>query len=394
MTRAALAARVAGAVLAAASFSLSIPATADPLKIGMITTLSGPGAGLGIDIRDGFQLGLAHVGGALGGLETEVIEGDDGRRPDVAVQLAARMIERDGARIITGIVWSDVALAVMPTVVRNRAFFVSANAGPSQLAGRRCSPYYFNVAWQNDNNHEAIGQYVQDQGFNNVYLMAANYPAGKDGVAGFRRFYKGGVAAEVYPPLGQLDFAAELTQVRAANPDAVFIFFPGGQGISFIKQYQQAGLKETIPLFGSAFSFSQDVLAAVGDAALGIKNTAQWSPDLENPVNQRFVAEFKETYGRIPSLYASQGYDAALLMDAALRDAGGVEDEEALRAALKAADFQSVRGEFRFNDNHFPIQDFYLREVVQLEDGTYTNRLLGEAFEDHADAYAGECSLR
>lgn len=386
--------RLLVSTLAAALLTAAATAAAtEPVTIGMITTLSGPGAGLGIDIRDGFQLGVEHVGGKLGGLDTRVIEGDDQRKPDAAVQLAGRMIERDGARIITGIVWSDLALAVMPTVVRNKVFFVSANAGPSQLAGQKCSPYFFNVAWQNDNNHEAMGQYVQQQGFNNVYLLAANYPGGKDGVAGFRRFYKGGVAAEVYPPLGQLDFSAELTQVRAAKPDAVFIFFPGGQGISFIKQYQQAGLKETIPLFGSGFSFSQDVLAAVGDAALGVKNTAQWSPDLDNPINRKFVADFRAKYNRIPSLYASQGYDAALLIDSALKKTGAVGDEAALRAALRAADFQSVRGAFRFNANHFPIQDFYLREVVRNSDGVLTNRTLGKTFESHGDAYAAECTM-
>ncbi len=381
-------------VLAAAILAVSSTAAADPLKIGMITTLSGPGAGLGIDIRDGFQLALDRLGGMLGGVVTQVVEGDDQRKPDIAVQLARRMIARDGVHIVTGIVWSNLALAVMPTVVRGDVFFISANAGPSALAGAQCNPYFFNVAWQNDNNHEAMGQVVQDRGFDNAYLMAPNYPAGRDALAGFKRFYTGGIAGEVYTPLGQLDYAAELAQLRAAAPDAVFVFYPGGMGINFVKQYEQAGLKAAIPLFGPAFSFSQDILAAVGDAALGVNNTAQWSPDLETPENQAFVAAFQTTYGRIPSLYASQGYDAALLIDSAVRAAGDrFDDDTILRATLREAAFDSVRGAFRFNTNHYPIQDFYLREVVKNDAGVLTNRVVRKVFDQHGDAYADTCGM-
>ncbi|MCB9947323.1 MAG: ABC transporter substrate-binding protein [Rhodospirillaceae bacterium] len=370
------------------------PASAQELKIGMITTLSGGGSGLGIDVRDGFMLGLEHVGGAMGGLETEVIEGDDERSPEVAVQLADRMIERDGVQIVTGIVWSNLALAIMPTLARSEVLFVSPNAGPSALAGEGCSPYFFNVAYQNDNNHEAMGQHVQDAGYERLFLLAPNYPAGQDSLTGFKRYYTGEVVGEVYTQLGQLDYAAELAQIRAAEPDAVFFFLPGGMGINFIKQYEQAGLKDEIPLFGPAFSFSQDILGAVGEAAVGVYNTAQWSPDLDNPANLRFVEDFMDRYGRIPSLYASQAYDAALLIDAGVRAAGGnLDDTEALIAAFETAQFDTVRGSFRFNTNHFPIQNFYLREVVQLEDGTLTNRLAGTVFTDHTDAYAQDCSM-
>ena len=375
--------------------SAPIPAgAAEDIKIGMITTLSGGGSGLGIDIRDGFMLGLEHVGGSLGGLETEVIEGDDQRKPDVAKLLADRMIERDGVDIVTGIVWSNLALALMPTLARNEVIFLSPNAGPSALAGAQCNEFFFNVAWQNDNNHEAMGQHVQDQGFQNVYILAPNYPAGHDALTGFKRYYQGEIAGEVYTELGQLDYAAELAQLRAAGPDAVFFFYPGGMGINFVKQYQQAGLKDSIPLFGPAFSFSQDILAAVGDAALGVMNTAQWSPDLDNPVNARFVADFQDTYGRIPSLYASQGYDAALLIDAAVRAVGGdIDDRSALGTALLAAEFESVRGPFRFNTNHFPIQNFYLRQVVVDDQGQLTNTLVETVFTDHGDAYAADCGM-
>ena len=383
-------------ILAAGATALmaAAPAVADELKIGMITTLSGGGSGLGIDIRDGFMLGLEHAGGSLGGLETEVIEGDDERSPEVAVQLADRMIERDGVHIVTGIVWSNLALAIMPTLARNEVLFISPNAGPSALAGEGCSPYFFNVAWQNDNNHEAMGQHVQNAGFERLFILAPNYPAGQDALTGFQRFYTGEVVEELYTQLGQLDYAAELAQIRAAEPDAVFFFLPGGMGINFIKQYEQAGLKDEIPLFGPAFSFSQDILGAVGEAALDVYNTAQWSPDLDTPANARFVEDFVATYERIPSLYASQGYDAALVIDAAVTAAGGdLDDTEALIAAFETAEFDSVRGDFSFNTNHFPIQDFHLRQVVQTQDGTLTNRLVETVFTGHADAYAADCGL-
>lgn len=387
-------------LMAAASVAMlamaGTAAQADGVRIGMITTLSGPGAGLGLDARDGFLLAMEHLGGQLGGVPTEIIEADDTMQPDVAVQLTDRMIERDGVDIITGQIWSNLALAQMPTVARNDVFFISPNAGPSVLAGAQCNPWFFNAAWQNDNNHEAMGQHVNDQGFENVYLMAPNYPAGHDALAGFKRFYNGTVIDEVYTQVGQLDYAAELATLRAAQPDAVYIFYPGGMGINFVRQYDQLGLKDSIPLFGPAFTFSQDNLDAIGDAALGVMNTAQWSPDMDNEVNQRFVADFQETYGRLPSLYASQGYDTALLIDSALRAVGGSvsADKDAFRDALRQADFQSVRGNFRFNNNHFPIQDFHLREVIRDENGNLTNRLVATIFEDHGDAYAQDCGMQ
>ena len=367
---------------------------AQELRIGMITTLSGPGSGLGIDIRDGFLLAVDQLGGRLGGVPTEVFEGDDQRKPDVAVQLAERMVERDEVQIVTGIVWSNLALAIMPTLARNEVFFVSPNAGPSALAGAQCNPYFFNVAWQNDNNHEAMGQFVQNQGYANAFILAPNYPAGQDALAGFKRYFQGEIVGELYTQLGQLDYAAEIAQIRAAAPEAVFFFLPGGMGINFLKQYDQAGLKAQIPLFGPAFSFSQDILAAAGDAALGVYNTAQWSPDLDIPANRRFVDAFEAAHGRIPSLYASQGYDAALLIDAAVRAvAGDLSDRQAFAAALLAAEFESVRGPFRFNTNHFPIQDFHVREVVRNADGVLTNRLVDRIFTAHGDVYAADCPM-
>lgn len=381
--------------LASALALLATPAAADTLKIGMITTLSGPGAGLGIDIRDGFALAVEHAGGKLGGQDTQVIEADDQQKPDVAVGLANRMVERDRVQVVTGVVWSNLALAMLPTLAGGQTFFISPNAGPSQLAGAQCNPYFFNAAYQNDQIHEAVGKHVQDEGFKKVYLMAPNYPAGKDGLAGFKRYYKGEVAGEVYTQVGQLDYAAELAQLKAAAPDAVYVFYPGGMGINFIKQFEQAGLKGAVPLFGPGFSFDQDILAAVGESALGVKNSAQWSPDLDNAANKKFVADFKAKYGRIPSMYAAQGYDTALLIDAAVMAVGGnLKDKDKLRAALRTAKMQSLRGEVAFNTNHYPIHNIYLREVVKGADGAVTNKTVATVFTNHADAYVKDCPMK
>jgi branched-chain amino acid transport system substrate-binding protein len=384
--------------LAAAGLLLALStagAAAQELKVGLLTTLSGPGSGLGVDIRDGFKLGLERLGGKLGGVPVALSEADDQRKPEVAVQKTEEMVGRDGVYLMTGQVWSNLALAMMPTLARNEVFFVSPNAGPSQLAGKQCNPWFFNTAWQNDNNHEATGAYAQENGFRNVYLLAPNYPAGKDALAGFKRYYKGGIAGEVYTSLEQLDFAAELANLRAAAPDGVYFFFPGGQGINFTKQYYQAGLKEMAPLLGPAFSFDQDILGAVGEAALKAINGSQWSPDLDNALNKEFVEGFKAKYGRLPSLYASQAYDTTLILDAAVKAAGDRwSDKAAFRDALRKVAIETTRGPFRFNTNHFPIQDYYVREVVKAPDGTITNRVLQKVFEDHADAYAGECGMR
>ena len=357
----------------------------EKLKVGMITTLSGGGAGLGIDVRDGFLLALKQADAA----NVEVVIEDDQRKPDIAVQLADRMIQQDKVDVLTGIIWSNLAMAVVPAATAQGRFYISPNAGPSALAGRGCHPLYFNVAWQNDNLHEAAGAHASDAGFAKTFILAPNYPAGKDALTGFKRFYKGEIAGEIYTRLGQKDYASEIAQIRASGADSVFFFLPGGMGIAFLKQYKDAGVD--LPMVGPAFSFDQNILQAVGDAALGVRNTSQWNKDLDNLTNREFVAAFQAEYGRLPSLYASQGYDAANLLLSAMEKAD-VNEREAFRKALEAADFASVRGDFRFNTNHHPIQDIYVREVVK-EGDIYTNRTLGVALEDHGDAYAAECKM-
>ena len=360
---------------------------AGEVKVGMITTLSGGGAGLGIDVRDGFLLALKMAGDAAAGIE--VVVEDDQRKPDVAVQLADKMIQSEKVDVLTGIIWSNLAMAVVPAAVGQGKFYLSPNAGPSALAGKGCDPNYFNVAWQNDNLHEAAGAYANDAGFGKSFILAPNYPAGKDALTGYKRFFEGEIAGEVYTQLGQTEYAAEIAQIRASDADSVFFFLPGGMGIAFLKQYAGSGVD--LPVVGPAFSFDQGILQAVGEAALGVKNTSQWSKDLDNDANRAFVAAFQAEYGRLPSLYASQGYDTANLLISAAGKAD-VTDADAFREALRAAEFDSVRGDFAFGPNHHPIQDIYVREVIK-EGDVFTNKIIGVALEDHADAYAAECRM-
>jgi len=373
------------AALAAAGIAAPGMADAEGVKVGMITTLSGGGAGLGIDVRDGFLLAVAQSGRD----DIEIVIEDDQRKPDIAVQLADRLIQAEDVDVLTGIIWSNLAMAVVPSAVNRGKLYLSPNAGPSQLAGRGCHENYFNVAWQNDNLHEAAGAYANQAGYANSFILAPNYPAGQDALTGYKRFYEGALAGELYTRLGQTDYAAEIAQIRASDADSVFFFLPGGMGISFLKQYADSGVE--IPVLGPAFSFDQGILQAVGEAALGVRNTSQWSKDLDNPANAAFVESFAAEYGRLPSLYASQGFDTANLLISAMETAD-ISEPEAFRAALRAADFDSVRGDFRFGPNQHPIQDIYVREVV-LEDGVLTNRIVATALEDRADAYAGECGL-
>ncbi len=382
---------LAGALLAA---SLTAVQAATPVKVGFLSTLSGPAAGLGVDIRDGFQLAMKHLDGKLGGLPAEVIVADDQQKPNTGMQIAERFLKKDKVDFMTGIVFSNILLTVAKPVFDSQTFYISANAGPSQLAGSSCNPYFFNVSWQNDNVAEAMGKWASDQGYKNVIGIAPNYPAGKDAINGFKRFFKGQIADEMYTKLGQLDYAAELAQLRAAKPDAVFFFLPGGMGINFIKQFVAAGLSKEIQLITSGFSADQDTIPAVGEPMLGLFNSSHWAHDLDNAANKKFVADFEKTYGRIPSLYASQGYDAAMLMDAAVRQVKGkLDDKAAVRKALEAAQFASVRGKFKFNANHYPVQDYFLRVVRKDGQGRITNKLMGTIFTDHADAYVGECRM-
>ena len=381
----------------ASLLAASMVQAADKVKIGFVSTLSGPNGALGAEIRDAFNLAVKLNGGRLGGLPAEVLIGDDQFKPDVGKQLFERYVKRDKVDFMTGVVFSNIMLAGLPEAVGEKTFYLSPNAAPSPIAGKDCNPYFFAVSWPNDAYHEAAGQHATNRGFKSAYLVAPNYQAGKDSLAGFKRFYKGKVAAEVYTKLGQLDYSAELAEIRAAKPDVLYFFLPGGMGINFIKQFVAAGLNKDTKMVLPGFGADQDIIRSVGDEMLGITDTAHWGLDLNNAANKKFVAEFEKEYKRLPTVYAAQGYDTALLIDAAVRGAkGNLEDKEALRRHIKEAKFESVRGAFKFNTNQYPIQNYYLREVQKDGQGRLVNRIVSQTpvLANHGDAYVQDCPMK
>lgn len=366
----------------------------DKLKIGFIGELSGAQAAVGKEQLEGFMLLVERNGGKLGGVPVEIIKEDSQLKPDIANQVARRLVEREKVPIITGMSFSNVMMAVHKYITSQEVFLIGSNAGPSQIAGEQCSPYQFITSWQGDQAAEAVGKYATEKGYKRVLILAPNYQAGKDIVSGFKRYYKNEVVDEIYTQLNQLDFAAELTQVSAAKPDAVFAFFPGGLGISFAKQYAQAGLMKTTPLL-STFVADAISLPSIGDSALGLVSGGFWAPDSANPQSQSFVAEFEKKYGRIPSNYAAQSYDAALLLDSAIAKVkGNVSDKKAFMSALKAAEFKSVRGSFKFNNNNFPIQDMHVQQVVKDGKGRLNLKTIATPFKSYQDAYHDKCLLK
>jgi len=349
------------ATLAAAALVSFGAHAANELKIGFLSTLSGPAGAIGIEIRDGFNLAVKLAGNKLGNLPTEVVYADDTLNPDTGRQLAERLLKRDRVNLMTGIVFSNVMLAVWPTVHEAKVFYIAPNATPTAITGKGCSPYFFSASWPNEAHHEAAGEFANSKGYKNAYLIAPNYPAGKDALTGFKRMYKGNIVAEVYPKLNQLDYSSELAQLRAAKPQTVYAFLPGGMGINFIKQFNAAGLAKEVQLIVPGFAADQDIVRAVGDPMVGLFDTSHWAYDLDNDANRKFVAEFEKEYKRIPSLFAEQGYTAALIIDQAVRDAKGkVEDEKAFHAALMKAPERAntPRGHFKEAANGTPIQDY------------------------------------
>ncbi len=379
------------APILASSLLAGAAAAADDVKIGLMFTLSGPAATLGEQGRDGFLLALEQIGD-LGGLPTEVVVVDDEQKPDVAANKARELVARDEVDFVVGPTFSNIALAIHKPVTESGAVLISPNAGPSPFAGAECHPNFYVTSYQNDQMHEVMGAHAKEQGYDNVFLMAPNYQAGKDSLSGFKHSYDGGIAGEIYTQLGQLDFSAELAQIAAMQPDALFTFMPGGMGVNLVKQYRQAGLA-SIP-FLSAFTVDESTLPAQQDAALGFFSGANWAPDMDNEQSRAFVTAYEEKYGTVPGSYAMHGFDTALLLDAALRAVDGdLDDKEGLRKALEAADFQSLRGEFAFGPNHYPIQDFYLAEVVKRDDGKFQTSIVRKIFDDYQDNYAEDCEM-
>jgi branched-chain amino acid transport system substrate-binding protein len=384
-------------IIAAAAtcvLALSPAGAQEKLKIGLITTLSGPAAAIGNQQRNGLQLALKTLGNKLGGREVELLIQDDELKPDVAVSKVKAFIERDKVEFVVGPVFSNILQAILKPATDGGAFMISPNAGTSSFAGRECNANLFVTSYQNDQNHEVLGKYAQDKGMKKVFIMAPNYQAGKDALAGFKRYFKGEIADEVYVPLNQLDYSAELSKIAAAQPDAIFVFLPGGMGVNFVKQFRQAGLADKIT-FLSAFTVDEATLPAQQDAALGFFGGANWAPNLDNPQNKAFVAAYEKEYNQVPASYAFQAYDAGLLIDSALKATkGDMSNKDAVRAALMKADFTSVRGAFKFNTNHYPIQDFYLVKVAKRPDGKFETEIAQKVFTNYGDPYVKDCAMK
>ena len=381
--------------LVAALGLLAAPAlAADDVKIGLVTTLSGPQGVIGKHMKDAGDLAMEMLGGKIGGKPASIVYGDDQFRPDVGRQVAEEMLKRDRVDFMTGFIWSNVLLAAYQPIIKSGTIFIGGNAGPHEIAGEMCAPNFFSASWQNDQTPEAMGQFMTSRNMQDVYLVAPDYAAGKDMIAGFKRFFKGKIAAEVYTKPGQSDYQVEISQIRAANPKALFIFLPGGMGIQFVKQYAQSGLREKIPLY-SAFTVDETTLPAIGDAAAGNYEVSFWSPDLDNPRNKAFVAAFRAKYHYLPSFYAAETFDAINMIDDALKAVhGNVADKQGMIARLAKAEFPSVRGHFSYNTNHFPIENFYLLKIEQDADGQYARKTQSTIFTDHKDAYYTECHMK
>lgn len=362
------------------------------LRIGFLGTLSGPGGALGQDQYDALMLGIEHLGGKLGNSPVQVLKEDDQLKPDLGVELAKKLIEKEKVNIITGITFSNVMMAVHKPITDSGIFLIGSNAGPSPITGKGCNPMYFSTSWNNDSLHESMGAYAREQGYKRVYLMAPNYQAGKDALTGFKSQYRGSALDEVYTQINQPDYSAEIAQLQAAKPDAVYVFYPGGMGVNFVKQYQQAGLLGKVPLL-SASTVDGTTLPALKEIALGVITSSPYSPDIDNPQNKKFVDDFRQKYNRVPSLYAAQSYDAAMLLNSALLKTQGKIDREPFRAALKQANFKSVAGPFKFNNNQFPIRNFYRVDVAKDSSGQAALVNKGVVLKDHADAYASQCSM-
>ncbi|KQX84853.1 ABC transporter substrate-binding protein [Variovorax sp. Root473] len=379
--------------------ALALPAqaqTAQTVKVGLAMDLSGPFAVGGAEAKAGFAVAMKQLGGKLGGVPVEFVEADTAGNPEMARQVVERMLLRDKIDLFTGPVGSSVALAVGPPLFAAKVPYLSSNTGPSDYSGARCNPYFFGASYPNDAYYESAGKFASDKGFKKVAMIAPSYPGGKDAINGFKHTFKGGVGDELYTKLGQLDYSAELAQIRASKPDALYFFLPGAMGVSFIKQFVGAGLSKDVALISTAFSADEDMIPAVGEPMLGLFNTAHWSFDLDNPANQRFVAAFRQqNNGRNPSFYAGQAYDVLMAMDAAVRDVGGkVADKPALLKAIKAANYKSVRGDFRYGPNNFPIQNYYLRVIAKDANGRIANKVIGTVLERYQDRTAVQCPMK
>jgi branched-chain amino acid transport system substrate-binding protein len=381
----------AGLSFALMALAVTHAVAQEKLKVGLVLTISTPVGANGQQAKNGFDLAVKTLGGKLGGRDVEVIVADDEAKPDVAVTKVKGLLSRDKVDFVVGPILSSVLGAIVKPVADAKVVLISPNAGSSALAGKACSPYFFSTSYQNDQVHQISGKIAQERGYKRLYLIAPNYQAGKDAISGFKIDFKGEVVEESYVPLNTLDFQSELAKIADLKPDAIFAFLPGGMGVNFIKQYTQAGLASRIPVL-SSFTVDESTLAAQGDAALGMFAGSNWAPNLDTPQNKKFVDAYIAAYNAVPATYAMQAYDAAMLIDSAVKAVeGDLSNTDALLAALRKADFVSLRGPFKINKNGFPIQDFYLTKVGKRSDGRLETQIVQKVFENYPDRYVSEC---
>src|SRR5499427_2713144 len=386
--------RILMGTAALVAFGVAPAGAQQPLKIGFISTFSGPVAAIGNDMRNSFELGLDHHGRKLGGRPVEVIYEDDQLKPEVGVQKTQKLIESDKVDFVVGYIWSNVLLASLKPLVDSKTMTVVTNAGASQLAGELCSPYVFSTSWNNDQTPQAVGLYMNQKGVKTAFLIGPNYAAGKDMLEGVSATFKGQVIGrELTRWPDQLDFSAELSKARAAKPDAIFAFYPGGAGVQFVTQYAQSGLKGQIPLY-TAFTIDELSLPRLKDLAVGIPGAQEWVNDLPNEANKKYVADYKAKYKSSPSFYGAQTYDAVGLIDDAVTAVkGDLTKKDEMRKEMEKANFKSVRGNFKFGPNHIPIQNFYLQDAVKQGDD-YVLKTVATIVENDQDKHVGKCTMK
>jgi branched-chain amino acid transport system substrate-binding protein len=364
------------------------------VKIGFVSTFSGPTAVIGNDMRNSFEVALEHLGRKMAGKPVEVIYEDDQQKPEVGVQKSQKLIESDKVDFVVGYIWSNVLLASLKPLVDSKTVTVVTNAGASQLAGELCSPYVFSTSWQNDQTPQAVGLYMNQKGVKTAFLIGPNYAAGKDMLAGVAATFKGQVVGqELTRWPDQLDFSAELSKARAAKPDAIFAFYPGGAGVQFVTQYAQSGLKGQIPLY-TAFTIDELSLPRLKDLAIGIPGAQEWVNDLPNEANKKFVADYKAKFKSSPSFYGAQTYDAVSLLDSAIKAVkGDLSKKDDMRKEMEKANFKSVRGNFKFGNNHIPIQNFYLQDAVKQGDD-YVLKTVATIVQNDQDRFHDKCPMK
>jgi len=386
---------VFAAALAATVFTVpaALAQSAPELRLGFMSTFSGSAAVIGAHQKNGFDLAIEHLGGKVGGLPTKVTYGDDQQKPEVGLQVAEKFISQDKVHFILGPIWSNVLLTIADPAFKAGVFIVSTNAGASPMAGERCNPLFFSTSWNNDSTPEAMGQLMNEEKLDGVFMIAPNYQAGKDMLAGFQRTYKGKVSGQILFKPGATEFQAELSEIRAKKPPAVFVFAPGGMGIAFIKQWNASGIGKDIKLF-NVFTVDHLTIPAIGEAAIGSYSTNFWDHESKNPANQKFITEYVAKFKSFPSYFAAQAYDGPFLIDSGIKATkGNLDNKKALVLAMRKADFASVRGKYSYNVNHFPIQNYYKQTVVAGPDGKPSIRTDGIVFANHKDAYYGKCKM-